>query len=120
MKYFDDWVEKERLVKHGSLDILKGSVIGVDAAHFAKQYLVEPLLTALGGAPIALENFTSAIQALRDAEVEMHFVFNGLPFGKRHDPFASSHEISVQNAAAFSQYEDSEAEHARRAFQSLG
>ena len=120
MKFFDEFLERERLVKHLAIESLKGSVIGLDAAHFAQQFLVEPLLTALGGAPIALEGFTDAIHSLRDAGIGLHFVFNGLQFGKRNDPFAHSDQINSHNAAAFSQYEQGQAGAARRAFQSLG
>lgn len=116
MKYFDEWIDKDRLVKSGPLEFLKGSVIGIDAAQFSKQFLVEPLLTALGGAPIALEGFENAVRGLRDAGIEPHFVFDGLHFNKRQDVLAVSDDLS---AAAFLQYEHGDATHAKHTFQEL-
>ena len=102
------------------LQFLNGSVIGIDAAYFAKQFLNEPLLTALGGSPIALEGFTNAIRNLKDAGLQLHFVFDGLQSGKIDDDFASADYINNHNKAAFTQYESHQPELARRAFQSLG
>lgn len=120
MQYFYEWVEKERLVKYGPLEYLKGSVIGVDASHFCKQFLIEPLLTALGGSPIALEGITSAVKTLTDAGIGLHFVFNGLQYAKADDPFSNSNFINNNNSLAFGQYEGQQPESARRSFQVLG
>ena len=120
MRYFDEWAEKERLIRHGPLHFLKGSVIGIDATHFCKQFLVDPLLTALGGSPLALEGFTNAVQNLKDGGIGLHFVFTGLQYAKTENPFASSDFINTNNHAAFAQYEDNQPEHARRSFQVLG
>lgn len=99
---------------------MKGSVVGVDAAYFSKKFLTEPLLTALGGAPIALETLTNAIRDLKEAGIELHFVFNGLSFKKSSDTFAQSNWINKQNAEAFAAYEDETPERARQTFQELG
>ena len=120
MRYFDEWAEKERLVKHGPLPFLKGSVIGIDAAYFAKQFLVEPLLTALGGSPIALEGISNAVKNLKNAGIGLHFVFDGLQYVRNDNPFASSDIINTSNHAAFTQYEGQQPETARRSFQILG
>ena len=120
VQYFDDWVEKERLLKYGPLDYLKGSVIGVDASHFCKQFLIEPLLTALGGSPIALEGITNAVKTLTDAGIGLHFVFNGLQYVKLDDEFAGPDFINTNNGLAFGQYEGQQPDLARRSFQVLG
>ncbi|KAG8530353.1 uncharacterized protein KY384_004855 [Bacidia gigantensis] len=120
VRYFEEWIEKERLLKHGPLEFLKGSVIGIDAAYFAKQFLVEPLLTALGGSPIALEGFTNAVKNLKNAGIRLHFVFNGLQYARSEDAFATSKSINSQNNDAFTVYENQQPEIARRAFQKLG
>ena len=120
VKYFDEWVDKDRLAKQAPLEVLKGSVIGVDAAYFSKKFLTEPLLTALGGSPIALEVLTSAVRDLKDTGIELHFVFNGLSFKRPSDPFSLSNWTSKQNAEAFAAYEDETPERARHTFQELG
>ena len=119
VKYFDEWIEKEHLTKTGSLDFLRGSVIGIDAAHFSKQFLIEPLLTALGGSPIALEGFENAVRSLLEANIEPHFVFDGLRFNKQSDILDVSDDINAKNTAAFLQYEDEQPVHAKRTFQEL-
>lgn len=120
MQDFDVWVEKERLIKYGPLEYLKGSVIGVDASHFYKQFSIEPLLTALGGSPIALKGITDAVKSLNDAGIQLHFVFNGLQYMKAQDPFSNSEFINTNNAHAFQQYEGQQSDLGKRAFQDLG
>ncbi|KAL9131831.1 MAG: hypothetical protein Q9217_000358 [Psora testacea] len=119
VRYFDEWVDKERLVKHGPLQFLKGSVIGIDAAYFLKQFIYESVLTALGGSPIALEAIANAVKNLKNAGIELHFVFNGLEYGKVEDPFAGPNFINSQNHAAFVKYESGQPELAKRDFKLL-
>ena len=120
VRYFDEWVDKERLVKHGPLHFLKNSVIGIDAAYFLKQFIYESVLTALGGSPIALEAIANAVKNLQDAGIGLHFVFNGLQYGKMEDPLAKSTFINSQNHAAFTRYEGGQPEMAKRDFKLLG
>ncbi|KAL9098506.1 MAG: hypothetical protein Q9163_005846 [Psora crenata] len=119
-RYFEEWAEKEKLIRHGPLQFLKGSVIGIDAAYFLKQYIYESVLTALGGSPIALEAVANAVKNLREAGIELHFVFNGLQYGRVEDPFAGPNFINSQNHAAFLKYEGGQPELARRDFNMLG
>ena len=120
VRFFDDWVEAEGLAKVGTLQCLKGATVGVDAAFFARQFIAEPLLTALGGSPIALEGVRNALQNLLDADVCLHFVFNGLQSVKVEDPFAKAEAVNVDNGAAFALYESHQPMEARRAFSALG
>ena len=113
-------MEKDRLAKHGPLELLKGSVIGIDAASFAKKFLTEPLLTALGGSPIALDALTNTLKQLRASGLELHFVFNGLSFRRPADPFSLSQWTSAKNAQAFTAYEEESTERAGLTFQELG
>ena len=102
------------------MSLLKGSLIGVDAAYFLKQFIYESVLTALGGSPIALNAIKNAVKALKNAGIEMHFVFNGLQYGRVEDPFAGTNFINSQNHAAFTKYENGEPELAKRDFELLG
>ena len=120
VRFFDDWVEAEGLAKVGTLQCLKGATIGIDATFFARRFIAEPLLTALGGSPIALEGVQNALQNLLDADISLHFVFNGLQSVKVEDPFAKAEAVNVDNGAAFALYESHRPLEARRAFGALG
>ncbi|CAG8009254.1 unnamed protein product [Penicillium nalgiovense] len=71
------------------LSALKGAVVGIDAAHYINQHLVnqstrEALLGALGGFPFALRtNIEKELQTFSNLGVATIFVFNGLEFGKK-------------------------------------
>jgi len=53
---------------------------------------------------------TDAITELKDAGLQLHFVFNGLDYSLHgdSDPFVHSATINKSNANAFDQYEKSE------------
>ena len=116
---FDAWVGK--VTKTFDLKFLQGSVVGVDAAHYLAGLPKEPLLSALGGSPLALEAAISkAIAELHAAGLTLHFVFDGLDSGLNDDPFAASERAARLNNEAFALYESHQAEPAKQAFQSSG
>ena len=91
------------------LTCLKDSVIGIDAAYYLEGLLTpskEPLLSALGGFPLGLESvIMKELSLLQAAGFKVHFVFNGLEYGVKDDPFGPSVASSRANAAAFDIYE---------------
>ena len=91
------------------LTCLKDSVIGIDAAYYLEGLLTpskEPLLSALGGFPLGLESvIMKELNLLQAAGFKVHFVFNGLEYGVKDDPFGPSLASSRANAAAFDIYE---------------
>lgn len=106
------------------LTCLNGSVIGIDATYYLEGFLQpakEPLLSALGGYPLALEStIVKELSDLQNAGFKPHFVFNGLDFGIKDDPFAPSIQASRNNALAFATYERDLATEAIVHFRSSG
>ena len=105
---FDQWAAQ--LTKSMPLTNLENSVIGVDAAYYLESFLAppvkEPLLSALGGFPLALEQtIIKDLKALQTAGIRLQFVFNGLDYGIMDDPFAPSVMSARANAAAFKTYD---------------
>ena len=107
------------------LSNLVDKVIGVDAAYYLDNYLTpqakEPLLSALGGFPLALEQtIIKDLKALQTAGLKLHFVFNGLDHGIMDDPFGSSIMSARANAAAFKTYDADMANEAIIEFKKTG
>lgn len=105
---FDVW--STHLTKVMPLSCLNDSVIGIDATYYLEGLLAppvkEPLLSALGGFPIGLEaTIVKELSDLQSAGFKPHFVFNGLDFGIKDDPFGPSIASQRANAEAFDTYE---------------
>ena len=120
---FDIWAA--RLAKSMPLSCLYDSVIGVDATYYLERLLApavkEPLLSALGGYPLMLETtIAKELDNLQSAGLKMHFVFNGLDFGIKDDPFGPSIASARTNAVAFDTYERDLATEAINTFRSSG
>ncbi|KAA6408456.1 MAG: hypothetical protein FRX48_07538 [Lasallia pustulata] len=119
---FDRWASL--YAKSMPLTCLKDSVIGIDAAYYLERLLMpskEPLLSALGGSPFGLEfAIMKELSVLQAAGFKPHFVFNGLDYGIKDDPFGPSIASSLANAAAFDIYEKEMPDAAIRLFQESG
>ena len=113
-----------RYVKSMPLTSLKDSVIGIDATHYLERLLVpsiEPLLSALGGYPLALEStIVKELEVLQAAGLKPHFVFNGLDYGIKDAPFKPSIMSALANASAFEIYENDMANEAINVFRTSG
>lgn len=104
---------------------LSNCLVGVDAAYYLDSFLAppvkEPLLSALGGFPMALEQaIIKDLDALRTAGLKLHFVFNGLDHGIVDDPFGPSIVSARANAAAFKTYDADMANEAIIEFKKTG
>ncbi|KAL8974722.1 MAG: hypothetical protein Q9197_001053 [Variospora fuerteventurae] len=109
------------MVKSMPISTLRDSVIGVDAAYYLEGPAKEPLVSALGGSPLALE--TSIVRELKDWEavgIRPHFVFDGLDDGINDNPFGPSVVSARSNATAFETYDSDEAEQAIELFRTSG
>lgn len=117
---FDEW--SSRLAKSMPLTCLNDSVIGIDATYYLEGLLAqEPLLSALGGYPLALEStVVKQLLELQSAGFKPHFVFDGLDFGIKDDPFGPSIESARANAVAFDTYERNLAPEAIEIFRTSG
>ena len=120
---FDAW--SGRLAKSMPLTCLNNSVIGIDATYYLEGLLAppakEPLLSALGGYPLMLEStIVKQLHELQIAGLKPHFVFDGLDFGIKDDPFGPSIASARANAVAFDTYERDLAAEAIDTFRTSG
>ena len=122
-RVLEAWVDP-RLTQSMPLSCLKGSMIGIDAIYYLAKILAphrEPLLPALGGFPLGLEHtIKKDLDNLRSSGVQLHFVFNGLDFGTKKDPFRRSISAADFHAHAFETYEQDQAQEAIRIFLDSG
>ena len=123
VQVFDLW--SAHLIKSMPLNNLADKIIGVDASYYLESFLApqvkEPLLSALGGFPLALEQaIIKDIQALQTAGLKLQFVFNGLNHDTLDDPFRPSIESARANAAAFKTYDADMANEAIIEFKKTG
>ncbi|KAJ5327329.1 XPG N-terminal [Penicillium brevicompactum] len=106
------------------LSSLKDAVIGIDAAHYINQHLLnqstrEALLGALGGFPFALRaNIEKEIHAFQSLGVGCIFVFNGLDFGKKEQ--RAQPQASRSFEQAWDLYDQQQADQVVDAFSSAG
>ncbi|KAL8995584.1 MAG: hypothetical protein Q9169_004695 [Polycauliona sp. 2 TL-2023] len=117
---FDTWAANN-VTKALPLSSLKDSVVGIDATYYLEATPKEPLVSALGGFPLALE--ASIVKDLKDLQslgLRLHFVFNGLEYGIDDDPFGPSLTAANNNALAFETYENNQAAHAIQVFRTSG
>ncbi|KAJ5107072.1 XPG N-terminal [Penicillium angulare] len=120
----DDWAVGR--TQSLPLSALKGAVIGIDAAHYIQQHLVnqstrEALLGALGGFPFALKNnIEKELQTLKSIGIGCIFVFNGLEFGKK-DQRIQAQPASVRSfEQAWELYDQQQADQVVDAFSNAG
>lgn len=106
------------------LTCLNGSVIGIDALYYLENLLAshkEPLLSALGGFPLALEErILKELGEIQSCGIKLEFVFNGLDWGIKDDHFAASIASARANTTAFDIYEKDQAKEAIAVFRESG
>jgi hypothetical protein len=103
------------------LQYLKGRKIAIDASYFLSNLGPEGVLSALGGSPLSLgARITEAVRRLQLADIDLHFVFNGLDDGQRSDPFAVAAASSRVVDEGFSLYDASSTDEANKSFKKAG
>ena len=118
---FEVWAADKGIAKSFDLKFLQDRVIGIDAAYYILGLNKDPLLSALGGPPLAFESTVSdALKLLQDAGLKLHFVFNGLDSGIGSDSFTSSATAAELGSEAFTLYETEQAKQARDVFKASG
>lgn len=112
------------MVQSLPISCLAGATIGYDATYYLELLLVpakEPLLSALGGFPLALEQIIAReLTDLKTAGITPYFIFNGLEHGTKEDPFTTSIHSALKNQEAFQTYEDDKAKAAIALFRETG
>lgn len=118
---FDVWAAEKGIAKSFDLKFLQDRVIGIDAAYYIQSLNKDPLLSALGGPPLAFESTViNAVKHLQDAGLKIHFVFDGLESGVGSDPVASSARAAHLASEAFNLYETEQGKQARDVFKASG
>ena len=114
---FKRWAESSHIAKQLDLKFLTGCTIGVDAIQYLRSLPQEALLSALGGAPLALEaTVIRAIKDLQKAGLTLHFIFNGLDSGVEENVAESSARAAQLSNEAFNLYEGKQPADAERTF----
>ncbi|KAL8951879.1 MAG: hypothetical protein Q9222_002185 [Ikaeria aurantiellina] len=117
---FNAWAAS-RVTKSMPISSLSHSVIGIDAAYYLEGFAKEPLLSALGGFPLALAStIVKELGDLQSIGLRLHFVFNGLDHGFDDDPFGASLAAANLNAQAFEEYDMAKPQAAIAIFKSSG
>ena len=100
-----------------ALDELKGTRVGVEAAHYLEHRILhharasEPLLPALGGLPLGLwKHVEEDLDRFAQAGVKPLFVFSGIDVAQLGDPFHARQAGAAVNATAWHLYDSHEAE----------
>ena len=115
---FEDWALANHSAKQFDLKFLRDCTIGIDASHFLQNLPQEALLSALGGAPLALEaTVLSAIAALQESGLKLHFAFNGLASRIGEDSSRRATQAALLTSNAFKLYEE---KHLTEAYKNFG
>lgn len=118
---FDVWAADKGIAKSFDLKFLQDRVIGIDAAYYIHGLNKDPLLSALGGPPLAFEStVVNAVKYLQDAGLKLHFVFSGLDSGVGSDPATISARAAQLDGEAFTLYENEHGKQARDVFKASG
>ena len=118
---FIEWAEKEHVTKRSPLQQLDGRVIGIDASYFLWTLGPEGVLSALGGSPISLPaRITAQVNKLRGAGLGLHFVFTGLDYGFKTDPFEAAAQSTNAVNEGFALYDASNSDEANRHLKHAG
>lgn len=112
---FEQW--NANIGELSELQELSGCRVGIEAADYLANRILnhprakEPLVPALGGLPLALQqHIEEDLDAFKAAGIEPRFVFSGLDITKQDDPFRQKQEEAAVNANAWNLYDSHQAE----------
>jgi hypothetical protein len=101
----------------GDVEELRNCRVGIEAAEYLSQRILkhararEPLIPALGGLPLALEQHVQDdLNTFRSLAIEPYFIFGGLDITKQGNPFAQKAAEAAVNRDAWTLYDNHEAE----------
>lgn len=106
------YIHDRGLAQTCPLSALKDTRLGIDLSYYLKQLLSspstsEPLVAALGGAPIALiSHIENDLRALEKARIKPVFILNGIQPNKRQRPFSYEDPRVKQRHRAWEAYEN--------------
>lgn len=108
----EGFLHDAHLLQEESLNVLKNTRLGIDLSYYLRQVLsapesAEPLVTAIGGQPIALmSRIESDIRVLEQHRIKPVFVLHGLSPAKRTRPFSYEDRRPGLRKRAWESYED--------------
>lgn len=112
---FEQW--NANIGELSELKELSGCRVGIDAADYLNTRILnhprakEPLVPALGGLPLALEQHVEAdLQEFKKLDIEPRFVFSGLDITVQDEPFRQKQDEAAVNANAWNLYDSHQAE----------
>jgi len=118
---FEAWVLSSQVAKQFDIKFLSDCTIGIEAIEFLRRLPKDGLLSALGGAPLALEStIKRATTDLRNAGLKLHFIFDGLDSGVNGHPLPRSVNAAHLISEAFNLYESAQPSDAYDSFQRYG
>lgn len=121
VRAFEQWVLSSQIAKQFDIKFLRDCTIGVEAIEFIRLLPQDALLSALGGAPLALESSVKrATTELRSAGLKLHFVFDGLDSGVHGHSLPRSVNAAQLISEAFSLYENAQLPDAYDSFRRSG
>jgi hypothetical protein len=110
-----------QVAKQFDIKFLRDCTIGVEAIEFLRRLPEDALLSALGGAPLALESSVKhATTELRNAGLKLHFVFDGLDSSVHGYSLLRSVNAAHLISEAFSLYENAQVADAYDSFRKSG
>jgi hypothetical protein len=99
------------------LQDLSGTRVGIEAADYLTNRILnhprtkEPLVPALGGLPLALQQYIEAdLDVFKREGIEPRFVFSGLDVKNVDNPFEQKQDEAAVNANAWNLYDSHQAE----------
>lgn len=123
---FDEWVSQANIRERSQMKKLAGAQIAIEADHYLERLMnvpptKEPLLSAIGGLPFALENtVNSHIAAWRAEEIKPFFVFSGLDGYKQDDVLEDAERNRDTHSQAWNMYEHQQPQEAVNTFGKSG
>jgi len=103
--------------ERSDLQELSGTRVGIEAADYLTNRILnhprtkEPLVPALGGLPLALQQHIEAdLDVFKREGIEPRFVFSGLDLTNPENPFERKQDEAVVNANAWNLYDNHQAE----------
>jgi hypothetical protein len=112
---FEQW--NANIGELSELQELSGCRVGVEAADYLTNRILnsprakEPLVPALGGLPLALQqHIEDDLDAFQREGIEPWFVFSGLDITKQDEPFRQKQDEAAVNANAWNLYDSHQAE----------
>jgi len=118
---FQEWATSNGVLTKYSLSELSDRGLAIHAEEYINKIFLkdseatarEPLLSALGGIPFIIETtIDSHIKILRELNIKVIFVFNGLDPNSQTKNLTSSLEHSKNSSEAWDLYNDSDPEEA--------